>query len=638
MSKIEILHLSDIHFRKQTTDITFRQEVRGEMIQAIQKHLAEYKVKLDVVAVTGDIAFSGEKNEYKEAECFFKNLQKVLPEKTQILMVPGNHDVNRDRVSSIFSLHSVVQQGSTINQLLENLEEIKRYISPKFENFGEFVECVHPGLYSSSTSLYWIKDFPGKNVSFFGLNSCWACENEDDKNNITLGYAQVMGALKNPKYKNKVALMHHPFNWLNSGDLNLYKDKVLKNCSLVLHGHTHDYNHLVTMFPSDSCICLGTNASYTKDKNGFIGFQFISWEFVQDGTVLTVWPYKLETEGGFRFNHDSSRWYKQGDKPFFRLETFKQKKKTSINQETLTTAEALCDIEHINRDERQVLQIREQLYQIMKSESELKERFQAGVLVGKLGDTRFGEDKDNMVLVPEGEFIRGSERFFNTKPAQKIFLDSYMICLYPVTNQEFKLFIEDSGYNKKEFWTSEGWAWRSKKEIAEPYYWHDIQCNEPNCPVVGISWYEALAYTNWLAKVTGKPYRLPTEAEWEKAARGTDGREYPWGDNFDISLCNTDLSNLERSSPVGIFPGGQSPYGCFDMAGNVWEWCLDWYDSRYYKYSSLKNPTGPEVGVSKVFRGGSWLGGSMSCISAFRGFIPPSNILKSGGVRLVRSL
>jgi formylglycine-generating enzyme required for sulfatase activity len=321
-------------------------------------------------------------------------------------------------------------------------------------------------------------------------------------------------------------------------------------------------------------------------------------------------------------------------KYFFRV----MMKKTNKNQMNLTAAEALCYIDASKRDKREVLLTCELLYQIINSDAVLKERFQAGVLVGKLGDTRFSEDNDNMVTVPAGEFTRGSDRFDNTMPVRRIVLDSFKIGVYPVNNWEFKRFIDDGGYKKEEYWTPEGWQWRNNGPINAPHYLNYPQFNGPNFPVVGISWYEAVAYSNWLSKVTGKPYHLPTEAEWEKAARGTDGQEYPWGNTFDKNFCNSDQSGLGQSSPVGIFLIGKSPYGCLDMAGNVYEWCVDWYGSEYYEDSPFKNPTGPQRGSYRLLRGGCWLSGPGSCSTTFRIYSSPAHYISTVGFRLACSL
>ncbi|MCP5105734.1 MAG: formylglycine-generating enzyme family protein [bacterium] len=127
-------------------------------------------------------------------------------------------------------------------------------------------------------------------------------------------------------------------------------------------------------------------------------------------------------------------------------------------------------------------------------------------------------------------------------------------------------------------------------------------------------------------------------SQWEKAARGTDGFNYPWGKDFDKNLCNSSGGGLGRTSPIGIFPGGESPYGCVDMAGNVWEWCIDWYGEKYYKKSPAKNPQGPDVGSSRVIRGGSCLGVARHCRAASRVADLPVYRWNVYGFRLLRLL
>jgi formylglycine-generating enzyme required for sulfatase activity len=273
----------------------------------------------------------------------------------------------------------------------------------------------------------------------------------------------------------------------------------------------------------------------------------------------------------------------------------------------LLACRALSEFQDTNRSEGVVDFTRDRLYSLIEPGIDLEVRFEAGEIIGKLGDLRIRSD--NMVKVEAGEFIRGTdwEKAYNDeKPPRKIYLDVFEIGKYPVTNEEYRKFVETDGYKNKDYWTEEGWKWKEKKKIIEPAYWHDRRWNGANFPVVGVSWYEASAYASWLSGKTGEKYRLPTEAEWEKAARGTDGRMYPCGEDIDKNKCNFDKTGLGRTSPVGIFPGSESPYGCVDMAGNVYDWCADWFDEKYYKKGPTKNPGGPKDGSFRVIRGGSW--------------------------------
>jgi formylglycine-generating enzyme required for sulfatase activity/calcineurin-like phosphoesterase family protein len=1107
MSEITILHLSDIHFKKKIDEENknFRQEVQKKLIHTVKAHTKKHK-KPDFVVVTGDIAFSGKQHEYREALEFFTGLKAILPKGTQILAVPGNHDVDRQKIKKLNSLHQLVI-GNDVDHFLEDNDYIKCYINPKFESYREFSDQLHPNLYDPKENYFWVKDIEEKKVSFLGLNSCWACENDDDRNNITLGYPQVREAFERSTINNRVLLMHHPpFNWLNETDFNRYNVDIFNRCGLILHGHTHADNALAIKNPASACICLGANASYTKDKQGFIGFQFIEVKFLKQGTAVNVCPYLLDTRGQVRFVPDNYRWdgqdgpcfelgtgetpskettkplqpldipveYKEWVKefhstmdidllaskgevitvslpevyipietrnPFYKeeiekqddieetdhlgaprlheksskepasmdiealmgrkkrillrggagmgkttlikhlaytitrgtcpaalrdylpvlvflkelwliynkeleqskeivfeelLERYFEKSKCQLTWETVSrymaldralflidgldevpqhlredlvemmvqfqfankknrflltgrphgtagraearfgddlhdintlndqmirdfirkwfravsgqargrgeiTAEgmisdirghenislftrnpllltavcilyqdgkripeqradlynriidnlisrrfhdpahpekeneileflmglafnaqennrktieiddaliilrktfppkkeeadnhykrrilrlfneiepgcglfnclssgeiefshltfqeflaarymvymekdynqflgkdwweetlllytgfmnihrktksneivkeilkkdhllllgarALCDFQATKRDETVVELARERLYELILSDAVTEQRFQAGVLVGGLGDTRLHQD--NMVTVPAGEFIRGSKKYSREKPRERIFLDAFEIGVYPVTNWEFKQFVDDNGYQEEKYWPAPGWQWRCDENIIEPLFWWDREWNGPNFPVVGVSWYEAAAYAGWLSKKTGKKYRLPTEAQWEKAARGTDGREYPWGNEFDKNLCNSRECGLNRTSPVGIFPDGKSPYGCMDMAGNVLEWCSDWFDEDYYKKSPKKNPRGPDNGSGRVLRGGVWGFGAPRCRAAFRGCDEPARRAVGVGFRLLRS-
>jgi iron(II)-dependent oxidoreductase len=223
-----------------------------------------------------------------------------------------------------------------------------------------------------------------------------------------------------------------------------------------------------------------------------------------------------------------------------------------------------------------------------------------------------------MVAVPAGEFWMGSEdtdrdALADEKPRHRVYLDAFTIDAYEVTNAHYKRFLDAMGR-------------------AAPPFWTDSRFNAPTQPVVGVSWGDADAFCRWAGK------RLPTEAEWEKAARGSDGRKYPWGDQWDPSRANSTETGIGTTKPAGSYPGGASPYGAHDMVGNVWEWVADWYDGAYYKGSPERNPTGPATGQRRVLRGGSWYVNPVALRSADRYDLTPGSRLTAVGFRCARGL
>jgi formylglycine-generating enzyme required for sulfatase activity len=178
----------------------------------------------------------------------------------------------------------------------------------------------------------------------------------------------------------------------------------------------------------------------------------------------------------------------------------------------------------------------------------------------------------------------------------------YSIAKYPITNAQFAKFIETGGYQNQQWWTKAGWARREKDKWTKPRYWTSSKWNGVEQPVVGVSWVESVAFCLWLSDVTGEKIMLPTEAQWQYAAQGTDGREYPWGKQWDASRCNNnvDSKGIGKTSPVRQYEGkGDSPFGVVDMAGNVWEWCLTDYENKTNDVNS--------DATLRVLRGGSWV-------------------------------
>lgn len=207
--------------------------------------------------------------------------------------------------------------------------------------------------------------------------------------------------------------------------------------------------------------------------------------------------------------------------------------------------------------------------------------------------------------VPGGKFQMGGSDYDSEKPIHDAHVDGFWLARYPVTNAQYRLFMEAGGYDKQKLWTAEGWQARQKEKWTEPRYWGNAKWNGGQQPVVGVRWYEAVAFCAWAADTTGEKVRLPTEAEWEKGARGTDGRPFPWGKaEPDAKLCNFN-GNIGQTTSVGQYsPQGDSPYGGADMSGNVREWCHSKYAAYPYQAGDGRNDeNGTDV---RVVRGGSW--------------------------------
>jgi formylglycine-generating enzyme required for sulfatase activity len=315
-------------------------------------------------------------------------------------------------------------------------------------------------------------------------------------------------------------------------------------------------------------------------------------------------------------------------------------------------------------------------------EADLRARIAAARALGELGDPRFerrsGQHGDYLlpplVAIEAGTYTIGSNEglYDDEAPAHEVSLAAFAIGKFPVTNAEWRCFMEAGGYEDERWWDTEAaQRWRRGEDIAEgpkqeqrdfrqrvkqnpaairemqkagrltsqeadnwtlwylkmsdaefealldrslpsdiqtqPRFWSDPAYNDPIQPVVGICWHEARAYCAWLSAQSGQSYRLPSEAEWEAAARGREGRRYAWGEDFDPACCNTFERHVRGTTPVGVFPGGDTPEGLADMTGNVWDWTSTAYHPyRYAADAKREDPASAEF--RRVVRGGSWVG------------------------------
>ena len=330
-----------------------------------------------------------------------------------------------------------------------------------------------------------------------------------------------------------------------------------------------------------------------------------------------------------------------------------------------------------------------------------------GLALSALSDPRFikpiweRDFESEFPLIPAGEFRMGTSAddekllaeqngstYADEKPDHRVYVSAYRLAKFPVTNADFRRFVNDNGYDpNKSWWQDEALQWIERKlklpdyawvkeRVAKPYtqpaYFDHPKWNADNLPVVGVTWFEAQAYCRWLTvrlrerKLIGPDYeiRLPTEAEWEKAARsaplsptkhpeqsgdasrrvveGTGGEGlWPWGDTWDKDRCNnSDETGFGATTPVGLYPNGVNAYGIHDLIGNVWEWCADSWDDETYKKRGDVLTTDPLILNSsgeRVLRGGSWYYYRHDCRAAYRARLDAWNFDGDGGFRLVLS-
>jgi formylglycine-generating enzyme required for sulfatase activity len=269
-----------------------------------------------------------------------------------------------------------------------------------------------------------------------------------------------------------------------------------------------------------------------------------------------------------------------------------------------------------------------------------------------------------LIRIPSGNFLMGSSReeieellkkFSDVEgellereiPRHNVYLTEYFIGKYPVTNEEFSLFVKEVGYKTTAEKKGSGFVFIPEfKELKSADWKHpfgqdsDVK-EKSNHPVVQVSWYDAVEYCKWLSLKTGKVYRLPTEAEWEKAARGRDGRRFPWGNTWNPTICNVEY-RIKDTTPIGQFSSAsESPYGCADMCGNVFEWTSTtigtikpWPSKYKYPYEKDDGREDSTLKTRRVGRGGSYSRGEVFCRTAFRFADPPEDRYSAQGFRV----
>jgi len=225
-------------------------------------------------------------------------------------------------------------------------------------------------------------------------------------------------------------------------------------------------------------------------------------------------------------------------------------------------------------------------------------------------------DLPETVIIPAGEFLMGSESGQdNERPVHRVWVDSFGLGIFPVTRSQYQRYLESTG-------------------AAPPRFWSEPKFADPRKPVVGVTWFEAVAYCEWLSAESGKLIRLPTEAEWEYASRGgRDGALFPWGDEAP-ELRPYAGFDPDSGGPARVGVNEPNGFGLYDMSEGVHEWCSDYYDYKYYRYSPERNPQGAATGERRASRGGSWRHQIKFARCAARSSLPPSFQYSDYGFRV----
>lgn len=223
----------------------------------------------------------------------------------------------------------------------------------------------------------------------------------------------------------------------------------------------------------------------------------------------------------------------------------------------------------------------------------------------------------DLVPIPAGAFWMGDDAGRpDERPAHRVWVDAFAAARTPVTNAQYAAFLAATGHDL-------------------PRFWYDPRFNHPAQPVVGVSWHDAVAYCDWLTRITGQRHRLPTEAEWERAARGDRERQtYPWGDDPAGWSADPTLAHTRHEQPLPVGLSKPNGFGLLDMGYNVHEWCSDWYDPTYYAVAPDRNPHGPPAGTRRASRGGAWRHQIQVCRCAARSSLDPGYRYNDYGFRV----
>lgn len=750
MTTVTWLHLSDWHQRGAEFD---RRVIRDALVQDIGKRRDRISPDLshvDFIVFSGDVAYSGKEEEYAAAAEYLLEpvLEATQLERQHVILVPGNHDVDRDRfkllpeaVSRPFTAENQVQEW------LQDPEKRSELLKP-FKAYGEFATNFNGQEQPAYTTLRKFQ-IDEVTVALLGLNSALMCgRNKDtmgavrDRDYLIVGEHQIYDALQEIEDANiKIAVQHHPHDYLTEFDRERVRTRLLDRCDFILHGHEHRPRVEEVRSTQGKCIVVPCGASYTgrvaSDPRYQLAYNFMHldlptgkgvaylrrWsdtrgEFIEDFETLAngQYPFAFAPESesfaasldassaatAFRVTgvaYDKKGHPKQDVKVQIvagpdiyqgvtsengqfdiafncRVDVLTLVAATVNDQPPLSTVRELKLNEVVRGEVRLFLKPESELSGVLRwcgsgqpiADAEVSVELPSGELRRTISSSlgRFGLElpdhysydlsvrvvggvetslqvsmneqtsvevmiarscqdafhetllvqrvcddiEISFVLVPQGTFWMGPP-----EQASEIQTDSFWIARYPITCLQYSFYLQ----HNPDVPLPLGWSNRLPPSGKEQH------------PVAGTTWYDASNFCEWLSALVGHKFCLPSEAQWEKAARGGDRRRFPWGDEYSLQkkACNSGGDWLNESTSVDKYPLSRSPFGAWDMIGNVWEWT----SSRTQEHAEV---THSSDNTPRVARGGSYLDieESVTCFS--RENFPSLKRLPQLGFRIVR--
>lgn len=596
------LHLSDLHACKPGS--WDAKEVVETLLADLHHLEAQYGLRPDLVFFTGDAAFGhlgenkGEaiKDQFEVAHSFLERVRNAyatpIPQ-DNVFLIPGNHDVCRHLVMP--ALTRWLDAGATLAEVVADIEQGSRQWNAFMERLSEYraflKQCGYLHLLADEQRLIYStqRNVRGFRVGIAGFNSAWSCCRDGEKGKLWMAGKWQVARLKfaSDEVDFSIALTHHPPNWLREDEDPVLWRELERTFTFCLHGHEHQ---------------AWIDAKANGHVNIAAGACYQSSDLENGYNLVRVTPGRRSADVWLRrYDEAGGGWIPR-----------------IIKDKTDDTGVSQLHALRIQRVKKASVPPSK----LHRKRAASPRKFISGGL--------------EFVLVPAGPFTMGtpldrvnelnvqdnSRGFDNEYPPHRVKLAGYYISRFPVTNQQYYEFTRAT--NRPVPFKSDEWSRDYNWDLRARVY----PDGKADHPVVLVSWHDARAFCEWLGG------RLPTEAEWEKAARGCDSREWPWGDLWQDGLCNSMESGLKGTSPVGLFsPRGDSPYGLSDMAGNTWEWCSSLIKPYPYDASAENGPS--SLPLHRVIRGGASGFNKNKVRCAFRGCTHPDHSGFSIGFRVV---